>query len=51
VNFLIALMRGLHMSIGIHTPPPEQERMYVWIWIGIIICLAGGMVLMFYLMS
>jgi Mg2+ and Co2+ transporter CorA len=48
---MIGLMRGLHMAIGIHTPPPEQERQYVWMWIGIIVFLAAGMMLMFYLLK
>ena len=39
------------MAIGIHTPPPEQERMYVWVWIGIIFAMGGAMMLMFYLMK
>ncbi len=43
-------MRGLHMAIGIHTPPPEQERLYVWVWIGIIIAGGCGMMLMFYIL-
>ena len=50
MNFLIALMKGLHMSIGIHTPPPEQERVYVFMWIGIILFFVVAMSLMFYLM-
>lgn len=50
MNFLVSLMKGLHMSIGIHTPPPDQERLYVFVWIGIIVTMAGGMCLMFYLL-
>ena len=51
VRFLIDLMRGLHMTIGIHTPPPEQERLYVFVWIGIIVLMAGGLILMFYILG
>ncbi len=51
MKFLIGLMRGLHMAIGIHTPPPEHERLYVFVWIGIIVFLAAGMMLLFYLLA
>jgi hypothetical protein len=51
VQFLIALMRGLHMTIGIHTPPPEQERLYVFVWIGIIVFMGAGLALLFYVMG
>lgn len=51
VRFLINLMRGLHMIIGIHTPPPEQERVYVYVWIGVIIFMGAGLALFFYLMA
>jgi Mg2+ and Co2+ transporter CorA len=39
------------MTIGIHTPPPEQESLYVFVWIGIILFMIGGFVLMFYLLG
>jgi len=51
MKFLIGIMRGFHMAIGIHTPPPEQEALYVFVWIGIILFMAGGMALMFYLLG
>jgi hypothetical protein len=51
VRFLISLMRGLHMTIGIHTPPREQERLYVFVWIGIIIFMAAGLALLFYVLG
>jgi hypothetical protein len=51
VNFLIGVMRGLHMTIGIHTPPPEEERLYVFVWIGIIIFMAAGLALLFYVLG
>jgi hypothetical protein len=35
MRFLIKLMRGLHLTIGISTPPPEQERFYVFVWLAI----------------
>ncbi len=51
MRFLIGLMRGLHMTIGIHTPPADQERFYVFVWIGIIIFMAAGIAFMFYVLS
>jgi hypothetical protein len=51
MKFLGGLVRGLHMTIGIHTPEPEQESLYVFVWIGIILFMAAGLVLMFYLLS
>jgi hypothetical protein len=44
-------MRGLHMAIGIHTPPRDQERKYVFVWIGIILAMGAGMMLMFYILT
>ena len=35
MRFLVKLMRGLHYTIGISTPPPEQERFYVFVWLAI----------------
>ena len=32
--FLAAVVRYLHYTLGITTPRPEQERMFVFIWIG-----------------
>jgi hypothetical protein len=51
MKFLTGLVRGLHMTIGIHTPPPEQEALYVFVWIGIILFMIGGFALMFYLLG
>jgi hypothetical protein len=51
MKFLGGLVRGLHMTIGIHTPPPEQESLYVFVWIGIILLMIGGFFLMFYLLG
>jgi hypothetical protein len=51
MRFLIGLVRGLHMTIGIHTPPPDQERLYVFVWIGIIVFMAAGLALLFYLLG
>jgi hypothetical protein len=51
MNFLHSMVRGLHMTIGIHPPPPEQETLYVFVWLGIILFMIAGMVLMFYLLG
>jgi hypothetical protein len=51
MNLLRGVVRGLHMAIGIHTPPPEQETLYVFVWIGIILFMIAGLMLLFYLLS
>ena len=51
MRFLGGLVRGLHMAIGIHTPPPEQESLYVFVWIGLIVLMIGGLMLLFYLLG
>jgi hypothetical protein len=51
MGVLRSMIRGLHMAIGITTPPPEQETLYVFVWIGIILFMLAGMVLMFYWMA
>jgi hypothetical protein len=51
MGFLAGLVRGLHMAIGIHTPPPEQESLYVFVWIGLILFMIGGLALLFYLLG
>jgi hypothetical protein len=51
MRFLASLVRGLHMAIGIHTPPPEQESLYVFVWIGLILFMIGGLALLFYLLG
>ena len=51
MQFLASMVRGLHMTIGIHTPPPEQESLYVFVWIGLIVLMIGGMILLFYFLG
>jgi hypothetical protein len=51
MKFLAGIVRGLHMMIGIHTPPPEQESLYVFVWIGIILFMLGGLALLFYILG
>ena len=33
MNVLATIVRYLHYTLGITTPRPEQERMFVLIWI------------------
>jgi hypothetical protein len=51
MQFLAGLVRGLHMAIGIHTPPPEQESLYVFVWIGLILFIFAGLALLFYMLG
>ncbi len=51
MKLLGSMVRGLHIAIGIHTPPPEQEARYVFIWLGIILFMMAGMALMFYVLA
>jgi len=51
MKLLGGLVRGLHMAIGISTPPPEQESRYILLWIAIILFMAGGLALLFYLLG
>ena len=51
MHFLASLVRGLHTVIGIHTPPPEQESLYVFVWIGLIFFIGGGLAVLFYLLA
>jgi hypothetical protein len=51
MGLLRSMVRGLHMAIGISTPAPEQETLYVFVWIGILLLMLGGMALMFYWLS
>ena len=44
MRFLVKGMRGLHCTIGISTPRPEQERFYVFVWLGI-----GVLMVLFFL--
>jgi hypothetical protein len=51
MRFLIALMRGLHGTIGISTPPPEQERFYVFVWLAIGAVMALFVLIMLWVMQ
>ncbi len=42
MRFLIYLMRGLHNTIGITAPKPEDEAKVVFLWIGLLTVIFGG---------
>ena len=44
MRFLVKVMRGLHYTIGISTPPPEKEHFYVFVWLAI-----GAVMALFFL--
>ncbi len=51
MRFLVGLMRGLHNTIGISTPPPEQERLYVFVWLAIGVLMALFLLVMLWVMQ
>ena len=50
MRFLAAVVRYLHYTIGITTPRPDQERMFVFIWIGASLLIAAISVGFFFLL-
>ncbi len=36
MRFLVAVFKAVHEAIGISTPPPDQERRFVYMWLGIL---------------
>ena len=48
MKLLADLVRGLHWSIGITPPRPEQERQLVFVWLGIVVFMAGIMAALLY---
>jgi hypothetical protein len=43
-EWLVELIRGLHMSIGITAPPPEQTWIYTLVWSGV--CMVVGLMML-----
>lgn len=39
MKFLAYLVRGLHLSLGISTPKPEQEAFFVLFWLAVFVLL------------
>jgi len=51
MRFLVKLMRGLHYTIGISTPAPEEERFYVFVWLAIIAVMVSLFLVMLWVMQ
>jgi hypothetical protein len=50
MRFLTTIVRYLHYTIGITTPRPDQERMFVAIWIGATLFIAAASAGFFFLL-
>jgi hypothetical protein len=50
LKFLANMVRGLHMTIGITPPKPEEERLSVFLWTGIVFVFSFGFALWVYLL-
>jgi hypothetical protein len=51
INLLASLFRGLSFIFGISAPPPEQDqRQFVFMWLGILAFLLGFAGLLLYVM-
>ena len=52
IKFLANIFRGFSLVFGVTAPPPGQdERQFVFIWLGIIAVVIGFAVLLFYGLS
>ena len=52
INFLANVFRGLSFIFGITAPPPEQDqRSFVFMWLGMIVVLLSFCVLLYYAMA
>jgi hypothetical protein len=52
IKFLANLFRGVSFIVGITAPPPEQDqRRFVFIWLGIVLFVLGFLVVLFYALS
>jgi hypothetical protein len=52
IHFLANVFRGLSFIFGITAPPPEDDqRSFVFMWLGMIVVLLGFFVLMLYAIS
>jgi len=49
IHFLAKIFRGFHFIFGVSAPPPGQnERTFVFAWLGILACLtAFGLTLLY----
>jgi hypothetical protein len=46
LKFITSLIEGLHYTIGIRTPPPEQLRKIAIIWLVSIVVIVGTIFLL-----
>ena len=46
MRFLTSLIEGLHYTIGIRTPPPEQLRKIAIVWLVSIVTIVGTILLL-----
>lgn len=52
IKFLANLFRGLSYVLGITAPPPEQDqRSFVFMWLGIVVFVVAFCVVLFYALS
>ena len=52
IKFLAYLFRGLSFVLGITAPPPEQDqRSFVFMWLGIVVFVLAFCVVLFYALS
>jgi hypothetical protein len=52
IKFLANIFRGFSLVFGVTAPPPGQdERPFVFLWLGIIAVVIGFAVLLFYVLS
>jgi len=50
ISFLARFFRGLHLIFGVSAPPPgENDRVFVFKWLGILAFVVGFCVLLAYL--
>lgn len=49
MKILVTLIRHVHYFIGISMPRPEQERLLVLVWVGVVSMLVGGFLFLLYL--
>jgi len=51
ISFLADIFRRLSYIVGITSPPPgEQERQFVFLWLGMIVTVVVASVVFFYLL-
>lgn len=52
IKFLASIFRGLSFIFGINAPPPEEDqRPFVFMWLGIIVFVLAFSVFLFYVLS